>query len=110
LGLITNGAPDIQWKKINGANLKEYFDRIIISGEHGIGKPDPLLFDRAFSELKTSKSNSIMVGESLSTDIRSTNQTGLKCIWLNRLKQVNDSLHALPNFEVESLIELEILF
>src|SRR5271163_4163734 len=41
LALLTNGAPDIQGAKIDGSNLASFFDTIVISGDHGYGKPDP---------------------------------------------------------------------
>ncbi len=109
LGLITNGAPDIQWKKINGGNLKHYFDSIVISGEYGIGKPDARLFHQAFRELTSNKINTILVGDSIGTDIQGAKQIGLKCIWINRENRINNSKNLQPDFEINSLKEIDTL-
>lgn len=103
LGLITNGAPDIQWKKINGGNLKHYFDSIVISGEYGFRKPDTRLFHQALKELKCGVNEAVMVGDKLGTDIKGANQAELRCIWLNRENKVNDFEDIQPDYEIDNL-------
>ena len=84
LALVTNGAPDLQREKIQGANLAQYFDTILISGEVGIGKPDCRIFRMALDALAALPSATVMVGDSLTRDILGAQQTGLKGIWLDR--------------------------
>lgn len=84
LALVTNGAPDLQREKIQGAKLERYFDNILISGEVGIGKPDPQIFKLALEAIAASPSETVMVGDSLSRDILGAQKAGLKGIWLNR--------------------------
>ena len=55
LALITNGAPDIQGAKIEGSNLASFFETIIISGDHGFGKPDPRIFQLVLERLKVAR-------------------------------------------------------
>lgn len=84
LALITNGSPSLQNHKIEKAEkLRPYFDEIIISGEHGKGKPHPTVFNYALSQLNIDKNEAIMVGDNLHTDILGANTTGLKSIWIN---------------------------
>jgi putative hydrolase of the HAD superfamily len=128
LGLITNGAPDLQWKKIDGGNLRQYFDCIVISGEHGYAKPDERLFDIAMKGLKSEKSGTLMVGDTLKSDIKGAQDYGMKTIWINRdnkdykVNKVNkvyreerdkkndrgngDILEIKPDFEITSLSEI----
>jgi putative hydrolase of the HAD superfamily len=110
LGLITNGAPDIQWKKINGSMLKDYFDCIIISAEHGFGKPDTRLFQIAIEKLKSAGENTIMVGNSLDTDIKGAQNAGIRTIWINRENKVKAYEEIHPDFETDNLLKIiEIL-
>ena len=44
LAVVTNGAPDLQREKLEGVGLVPYFAIITVSGEVGIGKPDPRIF------------------------------------------------------------------
>ncbi len=101
LGLITNGAPDLQWKKIHGGNIENYFDCIAISGEYGYGKPDARLFQAVLDGLKAEKRNSIMVGNNLNSDIKGAQDIGIKTIWINRIN--GDSGNIRPDYTVDSL-------
>src|SRR4029077_20087261 len=69
LALITNGAPDIQGTKIDGSNLASFFETIIISGDHGFGKPDLRIFQLALQRLQVVAHETVMVGDSLNRDI-----------------------------------------
>ena len=40
LGILTNGAPDLQREKIAYNRLAHYFDAIVVSGDVGVGKPE----------------------------------------------------------------------
>jgi putative hydrolase of the HAD superfamily len=106
LGLITNGAPDIQWKKIRGGKLESFFHAITISGEYGIGKPDPRLFHAALSKLKSEPDQAIMIGDSLKSDIKGAKETGIPCIWINRKGLKRDVDEPEPDFEIADLNEL----
>jgi putative hydrolase of the HAD superfamily len=104
LGLITNGAPDLQWKKIKGGGLTDYFNCILISGEYGFGKPDERLFRAAVEQLKTVKENVLMVGDSINNDIQGAVSAGLTTVWINRERRINPAV--LPNFEIDNLLKL----
>jgi putative hydrolase of the HAD superfamily len=104
LGLITNGAPDLQWKKINGGNLRQYFECIVISGEHGYAKPDERLFNVAMTGLKSRKSGAYMVGDNILKDIKGAQDFGLKTIWVNR--DMNDAKGISPDHEINDLTEI----
>lgn len=84
LALLTNGPPDLQREKIEGANLAPYFDAIIISGEEGFGKPDPRIFALALDRLAAHPGTAVMLGDSLDRDIRGAQEAGLKAVWVNR--------------------------
>lgn len=107
LGLITNGAPDLQWKKIDGGDLRKYFNYITISGEHGYAKPDQKLFEDVLKGLKSEKSRTIMVGDSIIKDIKGARDFGLKTIWINRNK--NESAGITPDYEITDLSEIPVL-
>lgn len=84
LAMLTNGAPGIQSAKINGSGLARYFDFIIISGDVGIGKPDPRIFKHTLDRLDVSAGSAIMVGDSLERDIKGAQAAGIRAVWINR--------------------------
>ena len=108
LALVTNGAPDLQRGKIQGANLARFFDAILISGEVGIGKPDCRIFKMALDALAASPSETVMVGDSLTRDILGAQRVGLKGIWLNRLRNDTTS-QVTPDVQIENLSQIHEL-
>lgn len=105
LGLLTNGAPDIQWDKILGAGIDKYFDSIIVSGDIGIGKPDPRIFETMLSRLEGIRNNTVMIGDSLRSDIGGAQGAGIKAIWINRNNLINDG-PIVPDMEIKNLSQL----
>jgi putative hydrolase of the HAD superfamily len=105
LGLLTNGAPDLQKRKIEGAGIAEFFDGILISGEIGIGKPDRRIFERLLAKLNSNPETTLMIGNSLSTDIAGAQAAGLRTVWINRTGKPHADSVA-PDWEIASLSEL----
>jgi len=106
LGLLTNGAPDIQWDKILGAGIENYFDSIIVSGDIGIGKPDPRIFEEMLARLESTRDNTVMIGDSLRSDIGGARAAGIKAVWINRYNLINDG-SIVPEMEIKNLGQLE---
>lgn len=104
--LMTNGAPDIQQEKIDSIpGLAEYFDHIVISGTYGVGKPNPAIYHHALELLNLSPDETVMIGDTLITDILGAQSTGIMNIWINR-HLVPVSIPVRPTFEVYSLSEI----
>lgn len=83
-GLVTNGAPRIQREKIERAGLAPLFDAVVVSGDIGIGKPDPAIFRRALELLAVGPSEAVMIGNSLEKDIAGAQGAGIRAIWIDR--------------------------
>ena len=109
LALITNGAPDIQGTKIDGSNLASFFETIIISGDHGFGKPDLRIFQLALNRLEVAAHETVMVGDSLNRDIAGARDAGIRTVWINRYQRRLDASHPIPDVELTDLRELPTL-
>lgn len=105
LGLLTNGATDIQRRKIEGAGLAGYFDQVLISGDVGFGKPDLRAFEMILARLLAGVETALMIGDSLTTDVQGAQQAGMRAVWVNRSgKARRDGI--VPDWEISSLEEL----
>lgn len=83
IGLLTNGAPDLQREKIAASGLEGYFVATAVSGEHGVGKPDPRIFEILLGELGCPPERAVMVGNSLARDIVGARNAGIaRTVWL----------------------------
>ena len=107
LGLLTNGAPDLQREKIAGAGIAGYFDEIVISGEVGCGKPDRRIYEIMLARLGVAPHAVLMVGNSLHSDVQGAQAAGIKAIWANRSGSPNDT-GITPDVEVANLAELRV--
>jgi putative hydrolase of the HAD superfamily len=105
LGLLTNGAPRLQREKIDGTKVGGYFDEIVISGDVGVGKPNPKIFDFTLQRLGAKVDETIMVGNSLSSDIAGGKAAGIKAAWLNRNGEKREN-NIVPDWEITGLREL----
>lgn len=105
LGLLTNGASDLQREKIEGAGLARYFDDIVISGDVGVGKPSSRIYEIMLSRLKVTPQQAVMIGNSLRSDVAGARKVGMKTIWVNRTGDARIDGIA-PDLEVSDLAEL----
>ena len=106
IGLLTNGAPDLQREKISASGLAKFFDAITVSGEHGIGKPNPEIFQILLRELGTTPAEAVMVGNSLARDITGAQSAGIAAtIWLN-VPGSEEFAEATPDHSITGLHEL----
>ncbi|OWR27114.1 noncanonical pyrimidine nucleotidase, YjjG family [Saccharibacillus sp. O23] len=106
LSIITNGIRDVQYSRIGGSELKDHFDHIIVSDDVGFAKPAPEIFDYALRQIGCEdKSQVLIVGDSLSSDIRGGSAYGIDTCWYNPEHAENRS-GVRPTYEIASLTEL----
>lgn len=108
LALLTNGASDIQRDKLAGSGLEGYFSASIVSGEVGVGKPDPSIFAQTLTALEVAPEDAVMVGDNPASDILGANRAGIRAIWIRR--EARALTHgAQPDATITSLTELAAL-
>jgi 2-haloacid dehalogenase len=84
LGLITNGLKDVQRPRLARSGVGDCFEVVVISEEIGVAKPDPLFFEHAFTLAGFPPRETVLViGDSLSSDIRGGMDYGLDTCWFN---------------------------
>jgi putative hydrolase of the HAD superfamily len=89
LAILTNGAPELQWSKVHGSGLEEFFDSVTVSGDYGIGKPKKEIFEIVMAKHPGAKSF-VMIGNSLNSDIRGARNAGIPCIWYEQGDEPKD--------------------
>lgn len=105
LYLITNGFSVIQRGRIAASDIGEYFDGIFVSEEMGADKPTQLYFDKCFAEIEGfCKEESLVIGDSLTSDIKGGNSVGVRTVWYN--PKGASATDVVPTFEIKTLAEL----
>ncbi|MGW5098201.1 HAD family hydrolase [Streptomyces nodosus] len=83
IGVITNGAGDIQRAKLAATGLADLVDGVAVSGDLEIRKPDLRLFELAASRCGVILADGgWMIGDNPIGDIGGGHQAGLRTIWL----------------------------
>jgi len=103
LYLLTNGFIEVQKVKIIDSKLEPYFERMITSEDAGYQKPHKKIFEFALNIVKAKKSDCIMIGDDLESDIEGAKNFGIDTVFFNQLGLKHDSA---PTFEIKKLDEL----
>lgn len=105
----TNGVGRTQRERLKNADMTKFFDELYISEEVGFEKPDARFFETIFAKENIKKLDDVlMIGDSLTSDIRGANRVGIDSIWINHNYEgvINDK----PTYEVTELKEITNLF
>lgn len=103
LVLITNGLSLVQHSRLEKASLKGFFGSIIISEEVGVAKPHEEIFVKALESVDhRDKDSVIIVGDSLTSDIRGGEEFGIHTCWFNPLNEENTTPWQ-PTYEIQRL-------
>lgn len=92
LGLVTNGASDLQRRKLALTGLAGHFDVVVASCDIGAGKPDPAIFHAALEQLGVTAAETVMVGNDRERDIGGAAAAGIAGVWV----QPGQDLRELP--------------
>jgi putative hydrolase of the HAD superfamily len=106
LGLISNGASDTQREKLRITGIERHFGAVVLSGETGICKPDPAVFELALRQLGVAPKEALHVGDSLTSDVAGAKAAGVTAVWLNRAGIEKPADAPVPDYEIRSLTEL----
>lgn len=109
--VVSNGTIVAQSRKLRRSGLGALMDGVFLSEQIGVEKPNPGFFDAVFDAIPPSARSEVMiVGDSLTSDIQGGNNAGILTCWYNparkqaaagyRIDYVISDLH-----EVVSLVE-----
>ena len=106
LYLVSNGNLRVQEGRLRSAAISHFFRDIFISEQIGADKPSPLFFDRCFARIDGfERSAAIIVGDSLTSDIRGGLEAGIHTCWFNPRRLQRDP--AIPaEYEITNLRDL----
>ena len=108
LFLASNGTASVQKGRMTSANLYRFFETVFVSQEIGYNKPSLDYFNACFAGIPGfDREKAIMVGDSLSSDIKGGINAGIRTVWVN--PDHKDCGDIRPDYEIESLSQLEAL-
>ena len=92
--IITNGIEAVQTARFGGCAIKEYFEKCYISDAIGVAKPKKGFFDAVAADIEGFEpSRALVIGDSLTSDIKGGVEYGIDTCWLNPTgKEVPDGM------------------
>lgn len=83
IGVLTNGFTEVQYRKLKTTGLDRYIQRMVISDEIGIQKPDSRIFRYAERETGATPESTVMVGDNPQNDILGALDAGWSAIFFD---------------------------
>ena len=107
LAIITNGLKEVQRPRLRQSAIDHFFQVIVVSDEIGHSKPNAAFFSYTFEQMgQPDKGDTLVIGDSLNSDIRGGHQYGLDTCWYNPAEKENTGTID-PTFIIKDLDEIK---
>lgn len=107
LVLLTNGISIVQHPRYDNSELYGMFDSFVVSGDLGINKPDKRIFEHALNDFPgIHAGKTLMIGDSLTSDIKGGINAGMDTCWYNPGQKENDQTFC-PTYEIKDLKDIQ---
>ena len=98
LAVVTNGDGRMQRDKLTRMDLLSRFDWVVISGEVGAAKPDPVIFEHLLAVSGRTPDRFLFVGDRRDKDVDPARRMGMTALQIDHEGRHagHDVIHALP--------------
>ena len=109
MSIVTNGLKEVQRPRLTKLEMMHYFDSIVVSDEIGFKKPQSEYFAYVFKSIPSppDKSEILIIGDSLNSDIRGGRDFGIKTCWNSFGKENISDIQ--PDYIINNVLELKDL-
>ena len=104
LGIVTNGGSEMQWAKVRYSGLADLVNAVVVSGDLGIRKPDPRIFELALGKIGARAEITLFVGDNPVADILGASGVGMTSAWI-RLGRDWPFDDRLPDYAIDHVSE-----
>ena len=95
--VVSNATNRQQYRRLEKANMTPFIDKIFTSIDLGYSKPSKEFFQLCLEGLN--KDEVIIIGDSLTADIRGGINVGIKTIWFNKYQE------KIPNIQIDYIVD-----
>lgn len=109
LYLASNGTARVQDARLKSSGIGAYLDDQFISERMGADKPTLEFFKRSFDRIPDfDPERAMIIGDSLTSDIRGGNNAGIKTCWFNP-RGITPSVQVQIDYEIHRLNQLKTI-
>ncbi len=107
LYIVSNSNYDTQYCRLSTAGVCKFFSGFFVSDKVGYQKPTKEFFDCCFKQIPDFKPDeTIIIGDSLTSDIKGGNMAGIKTCWLDK-NDIGELKTIIPTYKIYSLSEIK---
>jgi putative hydrolase of the HAD superfamily len=106
LAVVTDAQSAYARGELHKVGLLDYFDPIIVSGDHGYRKPDRRLFQFALDGMSVAAENALYVGNDMHRDIFGAREVGMKTVRFASDQGASAHLDCVPDYTITDLRDL----
>ena len=106
LGVVSNGWPDVQYRKLEALGIRECFECVVLSEEVGVQKPHPEIFHHAASLLELRPETCLYVGDLFDIDVVGANRARMYTCWFNPGREQPPTGEISADAEIDELAAL----
>ena len=108
LGIVSNiwCRSDLCREELTRAGVADLFEAVVLSSDHGVIKPSPLIFERAVELFGVDKSAVLFVGDDFVCDISGAKAAGLAAVWIDRGEEKIEKRGPRPDLVISELDDL----
>lgn len=100
LALVTDAQSAFARGELHKVGLLDYFDPIIVSGDHGYRKPDKRLFQLALDGLGVRAENTLYIGNDMHRDIYGAREVGMHTVMFDSDQGTKEHLGCVPDHTI----------
>src|SRR5207342_219346 len=106
LALVTDAQSAYARAELHKVGLLDYFDPIVVSGDHGYRKPDRRLFQAALDGMNVAAANAMYVGNDMHRDIFGAREAGLTTVMFDSDQGKKAYRDCVPDYTITDLRDL----
>lgn len=107
--LLSNAQRSFTWAELERTGLVPYFDGILISSDEGCMKPDPQFYNICCERYGLDKSQTIMIGNEIQSDMAGAKAAGIAGFYINRAPVFHREAAPIYQYVSENGSLLEVL-
>jgi putative hydrolase of the HAD superfamily len=106
LAVVTDAQSAYARAELHKVGLLDYFDPIVVSGDHGYRKPDRRLFQLALDGMGVAAKHALYVGNDVHRDIFGAQEAGMTTVMVESDQGADVYLDCVPDYRITDLRDL----
>ena len=108
IGILTNGVPEVQARKVRALGLTTLVDAVVFATEHGsgVGKPEPESFLEVTRRLGVDPARTVFVGDDEARDVAGASALGMRTIRVTMWSESRAAVESSADVVTRSLIRI----